>query len=94
MEIINITQKKFQSLFKYVATPTVTEEIAWHATEDYKLAATVLSDKIDHDFGYVIMGSDGMVKYTCIDAGDSFPTKEAATTKLMERLKEMHPKAK
>ena len=49
-------------------------------------------DRIDHDFGWVILGRDERRRFRAIDVNTSLPSSEAARQQLFERMNEQYDK--
>lgn len=47
-------------------------EVSWFEGFDKKILATVVLDRTDGDYGYVILGRDARKMFRCIDFGSEF----------------------
>lgn len=85
-----ISLRQFNA-FCYVRAPHLgifSEEVAWFEAYDKKLVAAVTYDKIDGDFGFVILGRDKRKIFRAIDISPEFSrTQRRAKVLLFERLK-------
>lgn len=88
MAVVEITEDDF---YEYnvekngMASAFGTEENWFHAKES-NLIATVLRDKIDNDWSYVILGKNEINEYTAIDLAVSITSQEKAEQELIEKL--------
>jgi hypothetical protein len=79
----NITKHQFDA-FCYARQPLVqarviAEEVAWFKVFNKKLIATIIFDKTDEDYGYVILGRDSRQIFRAIEVSSTFfPTQEEA----------------
>ena len=65
--------------------PRLHHEIAWFATDDDRALGILILDKVDRDFGWVVLEKiDGA--YHCTDSDVSLPTPEAAERALHEAM--------
>jgi len=62
------------------------EEIMWYATEDDRLLGAVIRDKIDNDFGWIIMQRNAQGYFYCIDVECSYVSVTLATEALHARM--------
>jgi hypothetical protein len=69
--------------------PLLHENLSWFATEDDAVLGVVIRDRVDRDFGWVVMTqNDQGPGYSAVDLGCSLPSAEQATAELhiaMER---------
>jgi hypothetical protein len=78
-----VTKRQFDA-FCYARQPLVqarviAEEIAWFKVFNKKLIATIIFDKTDEDYGYVILGRDSRQIFRAIEVSSTFfPTQEEA----------------
>jgi hypothetical protein len=73
--------------------PRVHENLVWYATDDDSVLGVVLFDKVDHDFGWVIMRNDVEGQgpgFTAVNLGLFHSTVESATKKLHEEMEKEH----
>jgi hypothetical protein len=90
-----LSRRRFEALAGYTRVPMIVlivTEIEWHATEDEILLGMVTLDRIDHDFGWVILGRDERLRYRAIDVNASLESADASRAQLFERMKEHHAK--
>lgn len=72
-----ISEQRFAALAGYTRRPdliTTQQEAAWFATRDERLLGVVTWDRIDHDFGWVLLGRDRRLRFRAIAADASLPT--------------------
>jgi hypothetical protein len=88
--IREITLRQFNA-FCYVRAPHLgifSEEVAWFEAYDKKIVAAVTYDKIDGDYGFVILGRDKRKIFRAIDISPTFSrTQRKAKFLLFESLK-------
>jgi len=71
--------------------PGLHQELAWWATDDDKVLGSLILDKADGDFSYIVMIMDDETKlFICADVGVSRPTADDATRNLHAAMLEMH----
>jgi hypothetical protein len=95
IEIKTLARSRFEALAGYARSPKIVlyiEEIEWYATPDERLIGMLERDRIDHDFGWVIVGRDERLRFRAIDVNASLPSPEAARQQLFERMKEEYEK--
>lgn len=81
MTIKRIDLKRFNALAAHTRSPAaafVSRELDWFSNEDESLLATLLLDKVDGNYGGVVLGRDEAGRYRCIDAEFSALTPEDA----------------
>jgi hypothetical protein len=64
-----ISEQRFAALAGYTRRPeliTALQEVAWFATPDERLLGVVTWDRIDHDFGWVLLGRDRRPRFRAI----------------------------
>ncbi len=92
-ELRELSRRRFEALAGYARTPEIVlyvEEIEWYATCDERLIGLLVRDRIDHDFGWIILGRDERLRFRAIDVNGSLPSPEAARQQLFERIKEQY----
>ena len=85
-----ITRRQFDA-FCYARQPLIrrlAEELAWFEAGDRKLFATIVFDRIDRDFGFVILGRDARRLFRCVDLETSLESAEVAEASLRLRIRE------
>ncbi len=86
--INQISQRRFDALC-YARQPhirMIAKEVRWYEAFSRKILANIVFDRIDQDYGYVILGRDSKKIFRCISLGVSNPTVEEAEKKLLEDL--------
>jgi hypothetical protein len=92
-EIEELTKLRFDALAGYARKPAIglyVEEIEWHATCGERLVGMVTYDRIDHDFGWIVLGRDERLRFRATDVNASLASVEAAREELFDRLRERH----
>ncbi len=59
-ELRELSRRRFEALAGYARTPEIVlyvEEIEWYATCDERLIGLLVRDRIDHDFGWIILAA-------------------------------------
>jgi len=75
-----ITRRQFDA-FCYSREPlirVIANEVAWYEAFDRKILATIVFDKTDRDFGFVVLGRDGQRMFRCIDMSTSIKSADEA----------------
>lgn len=88
--IKSINKRRFEALAGYTRQPgiiLIVEEIIWLATEDERLIGIVTFDRIDFDFGWVVLGRDERLRFRAVAVDASLSTAEESETKLRERMR-------
>jgi len=73
--------------------PKVHINLAWYATDDDSVLGVVIFDRVDHDFGWVIMRENVEGQgpgFTAVNLGHSHSTVEAATKRLHAEMEKNH----
>lgn len=66
----------------------LTEERAWFADAKRNVLGTVLLDKIDNDWSYVVLGRDEQSDFRSIDMNANFATQADAESELLEKMRQ------
>lgn len=88
-EIKPLDRRRFEALAGYARSPEmvlIVEEIGWYATLDERLIGILVHDKIDDDFGWIIVGRDERLRFRAIDVNSSIADRDAARQQLFEHL--------
>lgn len=91
MALQEITEKKFNS-YNFNKSPSLfmfVSEIKWYADDDENILGTVLIDKIDKDWSYVIMALEDDGEYRFSDGKVSINSKEEATLELTTKMRDV-----
>jgi len=67
-------------------TNTIIDEREWYSDQDENVLGVLTWDKIDHDWGYIVLGRDQRDLFRAIEAEVSFSAAETARNKLFLRL--------
>jgi hypothetical protein len=62
------------------------QEREWYSDERENVLGIVLLDKIDHDWGYVVLGRDELARFSAIDQDVSFPSEDKARKRLHDKM--------
>lgn len=78
------SKEEFYETFNVFKLPDIGihEELEFLSTEDKSVLGVVLFDKVDNDFSFVALGSDGKM-FRAVDMGVSYKTRDEAREKLM-----------
>ena len=79
-----ITKRQFDA-FCYSREPLIriiANEVAWYEAFDRKILATIVFDKTDNDFGFVVLARDTQRMFRCIDMSTSFQSADEAQESL------------
>lgn len=89
-----ITKAQFQAACGFVLESNpFAEEQGWFMDETEAFLGVVLRDKIDNDWGYVVLGRDEQFFFRSIEMQASRPTRDQARVELQEKISEIlsHP---
>lgn len=82
-----ITRSEFrQECGGYLAENPITEEVGWFAEETNAFLGVVLRDKIDDDWGYVVLARDQYFTFRAIDVESSLPSRDMARRALQQKI--------
>jgi hypothetical protein len=84
-----LKQQRFEALVGYSRLPhafAVSQEIAWFASENEVLLATIVVDLSDEELVVIILGRDGDSRYRCIDVITGYTSLDVATKAVVERF--------
>ena len=87
-----ISKRRFDALAGYSRMPqitAITEELAWYATPDERVLATLLHDLIDNDFSWVAMGRDETLRFRAVEWKTSLAGPEEARKDLVSALERL-----
>ncbi len=82
-----ISSRRFEALF-YVRVPFIKQlasEVRHYESSDTSNLAVITFDKIDKDFGYLILGRDSRKLFRCIKVCNSFFSTEKAAEKALRK---------
>ena len=71
----------------WTGDPRLHEEVMWYATSDDRVLGVVIRDRVDNDFGWVILTQDSNM-FRAIDVQTSCSTVELATEELHGAMRE------
>jgi len=83
-----------------VGAPALHDERAWYATDDNTVLGIIVRDRIDNDFGFVVLAQDTVLTeapsggYGCVDSAVSHPTIDAAIIALHDAMRRYHGRAR
>lgn len=80
-----ISQRRFDALAGYTRLPSfvvVFQEAGWFATDDERLLGVITWDRIDRDYGWVVLGRDQRRRFKGIAHDVSLPSFDEARTRL------------
>ena len=92
-DIQPLAKQRFDALAGYARDPKIiliVDELEWYATRDGRLIGMVTFDKINHDYGWVILGRDERHRFRAIKVNVSYPSKDASRTDLFSELANHH----
>ncbi|MGE5546839.1 MAG: hypothetical protein ACM33T_08080 [Solirubrobacterales bacterium] len=70
------------------ATRVMSEELSWWADLDEIVLGTVILDRTDHDFGWIMLVRDKVGRFRCADVEASLPSERIATARLRVAMAE------
>jgi len=83
--MIEINRKRFDALAGYTRLPPIVliiQEAGWFSTDDERLLGLVTWDRIDYDYGWIVLGRDQRGRFRAIDQDISKPSFGEARTGL------------
>jgi hypothetical protein len=103
MTLKSLSPGRFEALAGYTRIPSivlVVQELDWFATEDERLLGIVTWDRIDHDFGWLILARDERLRFRAVDVNCSLASAEQSRDELKNRMvfladkpdEEFHPR--
>lgn len=87
-----ISKQRFDCLAGYARNPLTVlylEEMAGFASDDERLLAIVVRDRIDADFGWIAMGKDERLRYRAVDVRGGMATEDEALASLRRAMPEL-----
>jgi hypothetical protein len=87
--MIEIDQKRFDALSGYTRLPAVIliiQEAGWFSTVDERLLGLVTWDRMDHDYGWIVLGRDRRGRFRAIDQDVSRPSFNDARDRLQAAI--------
>ena len=84
-----INRSRYNALAGYARAPytvAIYDELEYAASEDERVLGMIIRDRIDDDFGGVVLGRDERLRFRAIDAFASLPSVEAARAELERRI--------
>lgn len=89
MAIFAIDERRFNALAGYSRHPRliqVVQEYDWLSTEDGRVLGILTWDRVDYDFGWIVLGRDEGGQFRVIDVNASLATTEEARSALMAAM--------
>ena len=86
----HLDPRRFEALAGYARTPDIaliSDEIAWFTDRYERILGVLIFDRIDQDFGWVVLGRDGVERYRAINVMASYVTPEEAEDSLMHAMR-------
>lgn len=92
MAVIQISEDKFYeyNVLKNVMASAYGTEESWFEEKESNLLATVLRDRIDKDWSYVILARNENKEYSAIDLAVSLDSQKIAEKELIKKLTELN----
>lgn len=91
MPIKRISEEEFYTyqIAKNPMASVLGREVNWFLEKENNLLATIINDKIDNDWAYVILAKQPTNEYHAIEVDASFETIEIAKSKALAKLREL-----
>jgi hypothetical protein len=89
MAVRAIDERRFNALAGYIRDPRlvwVVQEYDWLTTDDGRLLAVLTWDRIDYDFGWIILGRDERRQFRAIDVDSSISSSDKARERVLEAM--------
>lgn len=86
-ELRPLARRRFEALAGYTRDPKIlelVEEIEWYATPDERLLGVIVHDRMDYDYGWVVLARDERLRFRAIDVGSSLATREITREQLLD----------
>jgi restriction endonuclease Mrr len=92
MAIRGITEENFYeyNVLKSPMASTLGTETSWYEERESNLLATVINDRFDNDWSYVILAKNENNEFTAIDLEVSIENQELVEQKVIKKLKELN----
>lgn len=87
----SLSKNRFDALAGYTRLPQilmVVQEAAWFEIDAERLLATIVWDRIDYDYGWVILGRDARGRFRAIAQNASLPSFDDARGELSKAMSE------
>ena len=84
-----ISRLRFDAVAGYVrnlSSYVLSEEIAWYEHANRPVIGTLLRDRVDDDFGGIVMGRDGRGRFRCVDVSAFSDSPEIASKLLVASM--------
>jgi hypothetical protein len=91
MIFTQMDRRRFDALAGYARHPNITlftQEIDWFAGSDERVLGTLVWDRIDDDFGWVVFGRDSASRFRAIKVNASHPSADEAYDALMAAMRD------
>lgn len=88
-----ISKQRFDALAGYIRVPQILsliQEAAWFASDGDRVLGLLVWDRIDHDFGWVVLGRDRRARFRAVGQDASLPSFDAARDALGAALDRFH----
>ena len=91
MTIEQISKNEFDGLqpARGQMASVLADEKAWYADSERRIIGTILFDKTDQDWNFVVLGPDESGKFRWIAGESSFATKDEAARRLTEKMEDI-----
>ena len=94
-DIKSLSRMRFEALAGYIRNPGTTlfiEELEWHSTTDERVIGLLVRDRVDHDYGRIILGRDERLRFRAINVETGLATPDIARESLFAQMKKEHAK--
>jgi hypothetical protein len=91
MAINPISRDEFDAYepFRAPGVEMLADEQEWYADDFGNVLGSVIRDKVDDDWSYVILGRDERGRFRAIDVDSSIETRQRASTELLRKMAEL-----
>ena len=94
-DIKSLSRMRFEALAGYIRNPGTIlfiEELEWHSTTDERVIGLLVRDRVDHDYGRIILGRDERLRFRAINVETGLATPDIARESLFAQMKKEHGK--
>jgi hypothetical protein len=87
--IAPIKKDQFRTICGYDEHPELYEERGWFADESFSFLGVITYDKVDQDWGYVILARDKYFVFRCIESLASIRGRDEAVSDLRNQIAQL-----
>jgi hypothetical protein len=91
-----ISQLRFDALAGYIRSPQgvlISREVEWYADDRERVLGVLALDRVDGDYGGVVLGRDGLRRFRAVSMSDFADSRHVASELLKAELREWSARA-